>query len=69
MKYELFQRLPEIEDFTQIENMQEGAYFLFGQSMIDQKYEKEKGNIITYYQVISNLNGRSLYIPKTEKLE
>lgn len=70
MKYELFQKIPEIEDISNAETMQKDKCFLYGENMINQKYEKQRGETITYYQVVSSLDDKNfLYIPKTDKLE
>ena len=68
MKNNLFQSLPEIEELDKVD-LSIGDKFLYGESLIDQKYDKEVGDTITYYEVVDKSENNIRYIMKMEKLE
>lgn len=68
MNFKRFQQLKEVDKFT-LDNLEEGEYFLMGESMIEQKHKKKPGKVVVFYQVIKKQNKRVSYRQVFEKLE
>jgi len=70
MKKAIFQKLKEIEQEKDMNDLYVGENFLYGKSVIAQKQNKQEGQPISYYQVIEK-NGESgiTYIPIYDTLE
>lgn len=52
MKHEKLKKLPQIKDEKELNDLEVGDYFLYGQAMINQIDQKKQGQDISYYQVI-----------------
>ena len=66
----MFQRLKEMEEEKDMNDLDIGEFFLYGKNVISQKQMKEVGQPISYYQVIEK-NGVSgvSYTPVYDTLE
>ncbi len=69
MNIRKFSGLVEFENVTS-EKLKVGDVFLYGKRMIEQKENKNIGDIITFYRVLNiGDTGNVEYIPVYEKLE
>ena len=64
-----FQRLKEIEDEREMDDLELGDFFLYGTSVVNQKQSKDIGQPISYYQVVEKKEGSVLYSPMFDTLE
>lgn len=70
MKTDEFYRLSEVTEEELLEDkLNEGDKFLYGESMIKQKYEKSPGDTISYYKVISKMGKNIAYMEQIERIE
>jgi hypothetical protein len=70
MKKAVFQKLKEIEKEKEMDELDEGEFFLYGKNVIAQKQNKKEGQQISYYKIIAK-NGESgvTYTPVYDTLE
>lgn len=69
MRKTIFIRLKEIDKEIDMNNLEIGDYFLYGKNLIGQKQNKEIGQPITYYEIISKSYGSVEYIPIYDYME
>ena len=69
MKFLDFQKIPLIEDFSKAK-VEEGDMFLMGLKVGAQRENKEVGDMITYYEVLSvnPRTGNVSYAPRYARL-
>lgn len=63
MRLSFFQKIPAIENESDILKLRKYDRFLYGTSMIDQRQTKEIGQQITYYEVIKVDGNKVEYKP------
>ena len=65
-----FQKLKDIEEEKDMNNLEVGDYFLYGRNVIAQKQSKAPGQPISYYEVIEKTETGSIsYTPVFDTLE
>lgn len=64
-----FNKIIEVNDEKDMDNLKIGDYFLYGKSMISQKQNKKKDQPISYYEVLDKSKGRVEYTPIFDMLE
>jgi hypothetical protein len=69
MRRSEFIRLTDIEEESDMDNLDIGDRFLYGRNVINQKQEKEIGDSITYYEVIDKKHGSVEYTPIFDYME
>ena len=67
MTFSEFSRLPEFKDNEEI-NIKIGEYFLSGDRVIKQKYEKKPGDIVTVYKLVKKTKKDTSYIAEMIRL-
>ncbi len=68
MNLEQFKKIKEFFSMEEIKG-EPGEFFLFGESMIEQKYNKLPGDEATVYVIIRESENSLLYVPKIIKIE
>lgn len=65
MKDREFQNLKEVRKESDFDNIKKGDFFLYGDSIIEQKHKKKENQQITYYQMVKKegktINYRPVY--------
>lgn len=69
MKRQKFIRLPEFEDEDDMNKLEVGDFFLYGNNVKGQKQNKKDGEEICYYEVIRKSNMGIEYAPVFDVLE
>ncbi|MFW6030390.1 MAG: hypothetical protein ACOCRO_09070 [Halanaerobiales bacterium] len=71
IKMKLFQKIPEVEDLRELEgkDFEPGRLFLVGETMIEQKHNKNYGDGVTIYKVVKNDKESMVYIPEQYIIE
>lgn len=69
--YTELQKIPEIVDIEEINkrNFKKGDIFLFGENIINQKYNKYPGDNITIYEIAEISSTTCSYFPKIFKIK
>lgn len=52
MKIETLKKLKQVKDEKELNDLEVGDYFLYGQAMINQIDKKKQGQDISYYEII-----------------
>ena len=69
MRQTEFQKLRDIEEEEEMNDLREGDFFLYGKSVISQKQHKLIGDAISYYQVVAIVGKDVSYVPVFDNLE
>jgi len=69
MRQTEFQKLRDIEEEEEMNDLKEGDLFLYGKNVIAQKQHKTVGDAISYYQVVAIVGKDVSYAPVFDNLE
>lgn len=63
MKVTEFQKMSVIEEEDEMNDLKEGDFFLYGNSVVAQQQHKSVGDEISYYKVIAKIGKNVSYAP------